>query len=382
MIYRRDFLLRAAGTLGALAISPSALQAAHEESRALAARLGTALARRGTGAAPDRLAIDESFWAEVRRAFELEPEVINLDHGWTNPAPRAAMDDLVRGARLLGALPAERLAKLWPEVTNTTVRAAVAEAMLVPGDSIAFVRNATEALDTVLLGVPLERGDEVVCSTHDYYATLDALEQRQARDGIVLKMLRPAVPARSLDAIARMYEEAITARTRLVLLTHPSNVSGQLLPVRRIAEAAHRAGAEVVVDGAQSFGLLEGSVADLGADYYGASLHKWFGAPIGMGVLWMRREHIAKVWPLVPSPQTEKGMGRFEWIGTAPDYVGPAILPAVALHNSLGPARKAARLRYLGNYWRERVASALPQARFYTLPSAEMSSWLCLVEVP
>jgi isopenicillin-N epimerase len=382
MLPRRDFLARTAGTLGALALTPAAFATADETACLLGARLDAALARRGPAAAPAWLADDETFWAEVRRAYDLDPDVVNLDHGWTNPAPRAAMDDLDAHARRLEALPAERLWTFWEEVTNTTVRAAVADLMGVPGDQLALVRNATEALDTVLLGVPLERGDEVVCSAHDYYAMLDALEQRQARDGVVLRMVRPPIPAPSLDALAEVYEAAIGPKTRLVLLTHPSNLTGQMLPVRRIAEAAHTVGAEVVVDGAQSLGLSEESVGDLGADYYGTSLHKWLGAPVGMGVLWMRPEHVAKVWPLVPSPPWTEGMARYEWIGTGPEYVGPAVLPALALHASLGPARKAARLRHLGAYWRERVAEAFPEARFYTLPDDAMSCGLCTVELP
>lgn len=258
MLPRRDFLARTAGTLGALALAPSAFAAAHETARTLGARLDTALARRGPVAVPARLAADEAFWAEVRQAYDLAPDVVNLDHGWTNPAPRVAMDDLDAHARRLEALPAERLWTFWEEVTNTTARTAVAEVMGVPGDQIALVRNATEALDTVLLGVPLERGDEVVCSAHDYYAMLDALEQRQARSGIVLHMVRPPIPAPSLGALAELYEATIGPKTRLVLLTHPSNLTGQMLPVRRIAEAAHAVGAEVVVDGAQALGLLGG----------------------------------------------------------------------------------------------------------------------------
>src|SRR5690606_1179920 len=240
---------------------------------------------------------------EVRQAYDLDQNVVNLDHGWTNPAPRVAMDDLNAHARRLEALPAEQLWRIWEEVTNTTVRQGLADVMGVPGDQLALVRNATEALDTVLLGVPLSRGDEIVCSAHDYYAMLDALEQREERDGVVLRMVHPPVPAPSMDALFETYAAAIGPRTRLVLLTHPSNLTGQLLPVARIAEAAHRVGAEVVVDGAQSLGVIPDSVPSLGCDYYGASMHKWLGAPVGMGALWMRPEHVAKVWPLVPSPR-------------------------------------------------------------------------------
>ncbi|MEO7368713.1 MAG: aminotransferase class V-fold PLP-dependent enzyme, partial [Gemmatimonadaceae bacterium] len=205
----------------------------------------------------DIIASDEQYWLRVRSLYDLQPGVSNLDHGWTNPTPRAALNELIKRAKALEALPAEQLPHQWETVSNTRMRAALATAMKVAPTELALVRNATEALNTVLLGFPLSRGDEVVCSSHDYYATLDALEQRRARDGIVLKMVKPPVPAPSMSALESMYAEAIGDRTKLVLLTHPSNFTGQYLPVRRIADRAHLAGAEVVVDGAQSLGLLE-----------------------------------------------------------------------------------------------------------------------------
>jgi selenocysteine lyase/cysteine desulfurase len=382
MIHRRDFFSRGAGALGALALAPTAAAEGMRAGFAASDWAASELPAPGPAADPARLAEDERFWAGVRRAYALQPDVVNLDHGWTNPAPRAAVDELVRGARALEALPAEQLPKLWEEVTSTTVRQALAETMGVPPEEIALVRNATEALDTVLLGIPLREGDEIVCSAHDYYAMLDALDQRRARDGVVLRMIRPPVPAPSLDALAEMYEAAMGPRTRLVLLTHPSNLTGQLLPVRRIAAAAHRVGAEVVVDGAQSLGLLEEPVSALDCDYYGASAHKWLGTPVGMGVLWMRPAHVSKVWPLVPPAPHVTGMGRFEWIGTTPAYVEPASLPALALHRTLGAARKAARLRYLASYWRTRAAAALPSARFYTSDDPSMSLGLTVMELP
>jgi selenocysteine lyase/cysteine desulfurase len=152
--------------------------------------------------------------------------------------------------------------------------------------------------------------------------------------------------------------------------------------VRRIADAAHRVGAEVVVDGAQSLGLLDDPVAALGCDYYGASAHKWLGLPVGLGVLWMRPEHAAKVWPLLPPGASATGMGRFEWIGTSPEYVNPAALPALAVHRALGAARKRERLQYLMTYCRDRVSAALPRARFYTTADPAMSCGLCTVALP
>lgn len=374
---RRRFVVNAARIAsGALAL-PLAVTDASALERWLASRDQQAI---DDDRPADLVARDEAYWARVRALYDLQPDVVNLDHGWTNPAPRAAVEELVRNARALEALPAEQLPQQWETVTSTKVRAGLAGAMGVPAGEIALVRNATEALDTVLLGFPLARGDEVVCSIHDYYATLDALEQRRARDGVVLRKIEPPVPAPSMDALERLYAEAINDRTRLVLLTHPSNLTGQYLPARKIADRAHAAGAAVVVDGAQSLGILEDPVRSLDCDFYGASAHKWLGAPVGLGVLWMKPERVTEVWPLIPPMPGEKGMARFEWIGTAPEYLNPAAIPALALHSSLGPQRKAARLHYLATYLRERVQRKFPDARFYARP--DMSRNLTAIEFP
>lgn len=381
MIDRRHFALHAAGALSALALAPRL--AMSKETHALLTLPGgiEPVLQRAIGRTPEGLAEDEKFWAEIRNAFALREDVINLDHGWTNPTTATALDEVARGLRQLEGLPAEELPRMWFEITNQAVRAALAEVMGVPGSELALVRNATEALDTVLLGLPLRTGDEIVCSAHDYYAMLDALEQRRARDGIVLRMIRPPLPAPSMDALADVYESVIGPRTKLVLLTHPSNLTGQLLPVQRIAAAAQRVGAEVVVDGAQSLGLLEEPVSALGCDYYGASAHKWLGTPVGMGVLWMKPQHTSKVWPLIPPAPTTKGMERYEWIGTTPAYIEPAALPAIVLHRSLGAAHKLTRLRYLGEQLRVRVKAALPTTKFYTIDTT-MSAGLNTFEIP
>lgn len=371
MTHRREFLLRAAGSLSVFGTAAAIAEVLHAQA---ASRVQDAPAEQTAG--------DEQFWATVRGHFVLNDDVVNLDHGWSSPAPRAAVDALVREARALEALPAQELERIFFTLKNSSLRPALAAALGVEPGEIAIVRNATEAVNTVLLGVPLKAGDQIVCSTHDYFAMLDALEQRRARDGVELRMLRPPVPAPTLDALASTYEAAIGPRTKLVLLTHPSNLTGQLLPVRRIAAAAHRAGAEVVIDGAQSFGALDDPIPSFDCDYYGASAHKWLGAPVGVGVLWMRPSHVQKVWPLVPPPPNVIGMDRFQWVGTAPAYVEPAVLPALALHHTLGAARKAARLRYLTAYWRTRAATALPDARFYTTDAAEASIGLCTIDVP
>lgn len=369
---RREFISRMSTSVAALAVSPAILG---RGPRVLDHALASTAA-----ADPRDLAGDEPFWREIRRAFDVPSGIVNLDHGNINPAPRAVIEDLVRHARSSQRFPAREIYDLFADVTERVVQPGLARILGVPVDEIVLMRNATDALDTVLLGFPLKPGDEIVCSTHDYFAMLDALEQRRAREGVVLRMIHPPVPAPSMDALAALYQEAITAQTRLVLVTHPSNLTGQLYPVRRIADLAHRVGAELVVDGAQSMALVDYTIPDLGCDYFGASLHKWLSAPVGAGVLWMKKDRAAKIWPLVPPPASVTGLKRFTWSGTYPEFVAAAAVPAIAFHERMGTARKAARMRYLTSYWRERV-ERLPRIKFYSTNAAESSCGIVTFEI-
>ena len=372
-VLRRDFLAQLGAGLAGAGLAPRLLDA---QLPTLAAEVG----RRAT-VPPERLAQDEAFWSRVRTAFDLPAGVVNLDHGNINPAPRAVIAAHVGHVRASQQFPAKRLGELYEGVSEGRVKPGLARLLGVPVEELAFVRNATEALDTVLLGFPLKGGDEIVCSTHDYFAMLDALEQRRARDGVVLRVVRPPVPLASPDALAELYERELGPRTRLVLITHPSNLTGQLAPVRRIVDAAHRVGARVVVDGAQSMALVPYTIPELGCDFYGASLHKWLMAPVGAGVLWMKPEQVDAVWPLVPPPAHIKGMLRYTWTGTYPEHVLAAAVPALALHEQLGTARKLARMRHLARGLRARVGR-LPGVRFYADEAADASCGITTIELP
>ena len=312
---------------------------------------------------------NDAFWAKVRAGFDLPPGVINLDNGYCNPLSRDSMDDLVKRARYIQQLPAKRLTELYEDITSNQLRPGLGRLLGVAAEDIAFVRNTTEALDTVILGLLMKAGDEIVCCSTDYYAMLDAIDQRRRRDGVVVRMIQPPLPLSTPDAITALYEREINRKTRLVLVTHASNLTGQIFPVRQIAEVAHRLGAEVVVDGAQTMALLDYKIPDLDCDYYGASLHKWLAAPIGCGLLWMRKEHTSKVWPLIAPPVDTTGMMRYEWCGTFPEFVSSAALPAVRFHERIGSQRKEARMRYLTHHWRSK-AEKIPGLRFFADESA------------
>lgn len=297
---------------------------------------------------------NERFWLKIRSGFDLPRGVINLDNGYCNPLSRETMSDLIEKVRYIQQLPGKRIEDLFESVSSKIVRPGLGKLLGVPAEEIAFTRNATEALDTVILGLPMKAGDEIVCCSTDYYAMLDAIEQRRDRDGVVVRMFDPPFPASS-ETLIDLYKKEINSRTKLVLVTHASNLTGQLFPVKQIAEQAHRVGAEVVVDGAQTMAIFDFQIPDLNCDYFGASLHKWLGAPVGAGLLWMRKAHVAKVWPIIPPPPGIEGMARFEWCGTYPEFVSSAAVPAIRFNESLGVRRKQERMKHLARYLRQKL---------------------------
>jgi isopenicillin-N epimerase len=320
-------------------------------------------------------------WMELRsEAFDLPEGIVNLDNGWSATPPRVVREAYHRLLREVEALPAKRLAEQYQRVTKPIVRPEVADLLGVPDGQVALLRNATEGLGTVLLGYPLVAGDEVVASAQDYWHMLDMLDERATREGIVLRPALLPIPAPSEDAIVQAYAAAMSNRTRMVLVTHVSNRTGQVFPVRRIAELAHQRGAVVVVDAAQTLGLLEHQVLDLDCDFYAASLHKWLMAPLGTGVLWMRPEHVARVRPRFGGTFGVTTMDKFEAVGTVAEPAFVAIREALAFHRELGPARKEARIRELARGLRDRLRS-IRGAKFYTIEDTWASCALLTIEI-
>ncbi|MGH9841791.1 MAG: aminotransferase class V-fold PLP-dependent enzyme [Blastocatellia bacterium] len=368
MIHRRAFLKSAGAAAGAPILS-----AAVTTERIAAATQSVATL------SPDEAARNEDYWLEVQQAFTVSRSIINLNSAGVSPSPRIVTDAVVHYTWEQEKLPSYTLfSTIAPRLE--TVRVGLAKMFGCDAEEVAVVRNATEALQTVLLGVGLKAGDEVLTTTQDYWAMLDALEQRRQRDGIVVTKLKVPTPPGSLDDLAKVFEQAVTPRTKLILVSHPVNLTGQHFPIKRICEIAHRQGIEVCVDGAQSFAQLDFKHSDLDCDYFGTSLHKWLMAPKVTGMLYVRREKIARLWPLLPAPDRLKNdVRKFEYSGTG-SSAPLAIAEAIAFHHGIGGQRKAARLRYLTGYWVEQLKS-LPSVRFHTSFAPEMSSAIATVEI-
>jgi selenocysteine lyase/cysteine desulfurase len=318
---------------------------------------------------------EEDFWRQIRQAYTASPTIINLNNGGVCPTPRATLDALDYYNRMCAEAPSYYMWRILDQ-DREPLRDNLAALAGVPADEIAINRNTTEALNTIIFGLNLKAGDEIVLSRYDYPNMMNAWKQREARDGIRLVWVDLDLPSDNEEYLVNAFVSKFTDKTRLVHLTHVINWSGQILPVRKIADRAHARGAEVLVDAAHSFAVLDYKIPDLGCDYWGTSLHKFLCAPFGTGLMWIKKEKIPGIWPLLSNDKPDgDNIRKFESLGTRSFPTEMATGYSLDLHNFIGPRRKQERLHFLKNYWMERVRD-VPGIRFYTDPKPE---WSCAI---
>ena len=309
-----------------------------------------------SGKTPEEIATDEDFWAQIRNEFTIDRSVLNLNNGYMSPSPRAVQEAQRRYTDYTNMGPYHTMVKqLEPQVE--TARRRIAEVAGCETEEIAITRNSSEALEIAQLGVDLKRGDEVLTTTHDYGRMLTTFQQRERREGIVLKQISFPLPSPGMDELVKRFEQAITPKTKLMLCCHITNLSGQIFPVKRIAALAHARGIPLIVDGAHAFNHFPFKISDLDCDYYGVSLHKWTYAPCGTGFLYVRKSRIKDTWALMASSERQvDDIRKFEEVGTHPAANHNAISEAIEFNQSIGIPRKTARLRYLRDRWANRLA--------------------------
>ena len=329
---------------------------------------------------PPEGASDEDFWAWVKESYTVSPNILNLNNGGVSPQPQVVQNLFEKYNRLCNEAPSYYMWQILDQ-GREALRADLANfAGCSPGE-IAIDRNTTEALDTIIYGFPLQAGDEVVLTKQDYPNVINAFKLREKRDGIVLKWINLQLPTEDEDELAQAYISAFTDKTRLVNVTHIINWIGQIVPVKRIAAAAHARGIDVMVDGAHSFALLDYKIPDLDCDYFGTSLHKWMCAPFGSGLLYVKKDKISKIWALYPDDQPlSELIQKFERLGTRSFASEMAIGGALDFHLAIGTKRKEARLRYLKDYWANQVKD-LPAIHFKTSLNPKFSCVIGLVSV-
>ncbi|MBM3455240.1 MAG: aminotransferase class V-fold PLP-dependent enzyme [Bacteroidetes bacterium] len=304
---------------------------------------------------PDQLAADEDFWYYIQQSFTISSGIINLNNGGVSPAPRSVQDAMKRYYDYSNEAPTYYMWRILDQ-GREPLRKRLAAIAGCNKEEIAINRNSSEGLETVIFGLTLEKGDQIVAARQDYPNMVNAYKQREERDGIKMVWISLELPSEDPDYMVRQYVNAFTDRTKVVHITHVINWNGQILPVRKIADEAHKRGIKVIVDGAHSFAHFNFSIPELGADYFATSLHKWLYAPIGTGMLYVKKEHIAPLYPLFAAGNAkEDNIRKFEALGTRPFYNEQAIGKAIDFHELIGIERKMKRLHYLKNYWMNKV---------------------------
>jgi selenocysteine lyase/cysteine desulfurase len=325
-------------------------------------------------------AADEDYWSTIQQAYTVNPAMINLNNGGVSPSPRIVQEAVERFNKMTNEGPSYYMWRILDQ-GREPLREKLAELAGCDAEEIAINRNATEALTTIIHGLDLKPGDEVIGSLMDYPNMINAWKQREEREGIVYKQLSFNFPIEHDETIVDMYEKAITPKTKIIHVTHVVNWVGQIMPVRKICDMAHKHGLEVICDGAHSFGLLDFAIPDLGCDYFGTSLHKFLSAPIGSGMLWIKKDKIEQVWPLVCNDKPRSGdIRKFETIGTRSFPIEQGIGEAINFHTAIGSKRKEERIRYLKNYWALKVKD-IPKVKINTSLQAKYSCAICGVSI-
>ncbi|HEX7025289.1 MAG TPA: aminotransferase class V-fold PLP-dependent enzyme [Gemmatimonadales bacterium] len=355
MATRRTFLRALAGSAATLPVF-------REQAIASVRRASEVAGNRPAGS----LADDEAYWTEIQRAFDVDRTMINLNNGGCSPAPTHVLDQMIRDLKFSNELPVDHMWRvLEPRIES--VRRDLARDFGCDVEEMAVTRNASEANEIMIFGLDLKAGDEVIVTNQNYGRMITAWKQRERRDGIVLKQVSFKVPPPSQQYIVDQFRAAITPRTRVIEVTHITNLTGQIMPVRELVDLARPRGIEVFVDGAHAYAHFPFTRDQLGCDYYGTSLHKWLLVPIGAGFLYVRKDKQKSLWPLMAAAvEQDENIRKYEEIGTHPAANHNAISAALAFHRGIGADRKIARLRWLRDRWAKRLLSESDRVRVLT----------------
>jgi len=315
---------------------------------------------------------DEDFWGWIREAYTVSPNIINLNNGGVAPQPKVVQDAHIRFYQYCNEAPSYYMWQILDQ-GREPLREKLAGICGCDAEEIAINRNSTEGLNTVIFGLNLKQGDEVVLTKQDYPNMINAWRQREKRDGIKLVWVDLPLPIDREDDIVKYYTNAFTARTKVVMVTHLINWTGQIMPVKKIADEAHKMGIEVIADGAHTLAHFDFKIPDLGCDYFASSLHKWMSAPFGSGLLYIKKEKIKNVWALLSNNEPDgTDIRKFESLGTRSFASEMSIGAAADFHEMIGAPRKEARLRFLKDYWVNQV-KGLNRVSFLQSNNTKMS---------
>jgi selenocysteine lyase/cysteine desulfurase len=326
------------------------------------------------------LAGNEEFWFRVQQAFTVDRTLINFNNGGVSPSPEFVQAAMKKHLDFSNQAPVYNMWRIL-EPRREGVRQRLARMFGVDSEEIALTRNASESLQICQLGIDLKAGDEVLTTDQDYGRMINTFKQRERREGIILKQFSIPVPAEDEDEIVRLFEKNITSKTKMILMCHIINITGQILPVKKVVQMARKKGIPVVVDGAHAFAHFEFTHEDLDCDYYTTSLHKWLFAPHGTGMLYVRKNKIKDLWPLMAAAESQdEDIRKFEEIGTHPAANYSAIGEAITFHEGIGSDRKEARLKYLNDLWIDQIIDH-PKVALHTSRNPKFACGIATVEI-
>jgi isopenicillin-N epimerase len=317
---------------------------------------------------------DEAYWSLVKRQFPLEPGLLYFNAANVCPASHAVLDRYTQFERDFQSDPAFQNRDKYGPI-RTSARAKVAKLLNVTPAEIAFTRNTSESNCTIVHGLDLKPGDEILAADHNHQSNLISWQIRAKRQGLVVNALPTPAPAPSRDALIAMFERAITPKTRVITITHVTNVSGLKFPAKEIAELGRRRGLWVHLDGAQSFGAMDVDLKDIGCDSYSASTHKWLMGPLEAGILYVRAERIGEVWPSIVTAGWSDQVAdarKLENYGQQDDPRIAGLDAALDFTNLIGIQTIEARVRWLASYFKEQ-AKAIRGVELKTNLEADLS---------
>jgi selenocysteine lyase/cysteine desulfurase len=304
---------------------------------------------------PILLAEDEAFWSSIREQYLLKPDYINLENGYYNFIPQPLLEKFIGHVREVNYQGSWYMRNHAVDNKKKVIEK-LAAMVGCSAEELTLTRNTTESLDIVITGKHWQAGDETIMAEQDYGSIIEALKHVSNRYGVVNKMISVPNHPSSDEEIVNLYANAITPKTKLILVSHIINITGQILPIRKICDMAHAKGVEVLVDGAHAIAHFQFKISDLNCDYYGSSLHKWLSTPLGAGLLYVKKERMPDIWPLIVGWEKDPyKMLRISHTGTHPAHTDLTIADSIDYYNMIGAERKEARLRYLQQYWTSRV---------------------------
>ena len=326
------------------------------------------------------LAKDDAFWESIRNQYLLKPDYINLENGYYNFLPTPLLDKYIGHIKEVNYQGSYYMRTVQFDNKKKIVARLAGIAGCTPEELI-ITRNTTESLDLVIGGLDWKTDDEAILAHQDYGAMQDMFKQVQDRHGVVLNFISVPNHPKNDEEVIAVYENAITPKTKVILVSHMINISGQILPIKKICEMAHSKGVQVIVDGAHAFAHIQYQIAELGCDYYAASLHKWLSTPLGAGMLYINKTRVAGLWPLLADGEQQKEkIGRLNHTGTHPVHTDLTINDSIDYFEMIGAARKEARMRYLQLYWSDQVRN-IPKILLNTPASADRSCGIANVGI-